>query len=216
MILIFTIFYLKYLQKSDISPFFTKSFTSTSLKSVYYPTTAFKVVKDGEFNTTVNELTGYTHYIFVKSPSILCTASIQLLINKLPKCSIYTKIHKNTVPREYYNKLYTQLPYLDYIFSSTFTIIDNCIVNQLHSTRQYSFSFIKHLSLYSQVFNWYIYKDKDYLALNIDSSDVCLFYIYNYPFKDSGNDRVVDQVADKSINVSLSRPFFNMNPINQK
>ena len=203
----FFIFWIFQYQLREPQHTFDLSFKHAASVQVYKGSTSIKILENDDFTEIIPKLQNYTHYLFVKHPSLLCLKSVSRLIDKLPKCSIYTKLHFNTMPREYYNKLYKeQQPYLDYVFSTSFTLIDSCIVSQLTKLRLYSFSFLHHLSLYSIIFNWYIYNDQHFLAFHLDSPDICNFYLYSYPAKNPGLE--VDNTT--SISVSLNKPLYSV------
>ena len=157
---------------------------NTSIQRVYSNTTIL-ILENGPYSEILPNLVNRTHYLFVKQPSMICIKSLELLVGKLPKCSVYTNLHFNSMPRDYYNKLYKQMPYLDYIMSTSFTLIDDCIVNQLQISNlsQFQFSFVHHLSLFTPIFNWNLYNDLDYLAfgLSAQQQDICKYYIFRYP-----------------------------------
>eukprot|EP00834_Sanchytrium_tribonematis_P004424 NODE_217_length_12479_cov_0.651212.p8 type:complete len:208 gc:universal NODE_217_length_12479_cov_0.651212:11637-12260(+) len=175
-------FYSLRLPKEIPSHIFDKSFRKENSKTNFNLSPTLKLLENSQYNYTLNTLEGMTHYLFIKKPSLVCIKSVESLLLKLPPCSIYTNIHFNSMPREYYKRLFKEMPYLDYVFSTSFTIIDNCIVEQIKSAnlKQFSFSFLHHLSLYSTVLDWNIYNDQNYLA-KVNSKDICNYYIYRYP-----------------------------------
>ena len=130
----------------------THPYMDTTPKTIHY-TTHFE-----------NEMPLAQAYVFYKSPSAICTSTVEEMVGRMPPCSIYGKRVVNQVPLEAFRQLYPQLPYVTRLFSSKFIVVDSCVIEKMKGLRAYDASFAWHISLYSQIMPWTVFEDQGYIG----------------------------------------------------
>ena len=97
----FLLFLLHFYKSASIQPQhkFEQQFRHNTPIETSYSNTTILILENGPYSEILPKLVKRSHYLFVKQPSMICMKSLEQLANKLPKCSIYTNLHFNAMPR---------------------------------------------------------------------------------------------------------------------